>query len=149
MCPAPNAHRRLEQSHRLWHQAADHYGDPPDFVTNLNALVQALRSVSLMLQSEKSSLPGFDRWYPEWQERAKQDRLMKWLNDARVQVFHVAELKTRSTVHARILLSGPVAEASFDVPVDMRGGCYPGCYPGTEKWWHDWIRTSDPVRPRQ
>ena len=118
-CPAPNAHRRLDQSHRLWHQAADHYGDPPNFVTNLNALVQALRSVSLMLQSEKSALPEFDRWYAEWKALAKQDRLMKWLNDARVQVFHVAELKTRSTAHARILLSGPVAEANFDVPVEM------------------------------
>lgn len=72
-----------------------------------------------MLQSEKADLPKFDEWYSEWQERAKQDRLMKWLNDARVQVFHVAELKTRSFVHARLILSGPVAETKFDVPVEV------------------------------
>ena len=72
-----------------------------------------------MLQSEKADLPKFDEWYSEWQERAKQDRLMKWLNDARVQVFHVSELKTRSFVHARLILSGPVAETKFDVPVEV------------------------------
>lgn len=118
-CPCPNTHRRLDQCHRLWHQAAEHYGDPPNFITNLNAVVQALRSVSLMLQSEKADLPRFEEWYSDWQERAKQDRLMKWLNDARVQVFHVSELKTRSFVHARLILSGPVAEATFEVPVEV------------------------------
>lgn len=118
-CPAPNAHARLDQCHRLWHQAAEHYGDPANFITNLNALIQALRSVSLLLQKEKAGLTNFDDWYLPWQEKAKQDRLLKWLNDARVQVFHIAELKTRSYVHARILLGGPVAETKFDVPVDM------------------------------
>jgi hypothetical protein len=49
-CPIPNAHRRLEEAHRLWHRAAESYDDPDEFRTNLNALLQALRSVTFVLQ---------------------------------------------------------------------------------------------------
>ena len=62
-CPLPNAHRRLSECHRLWHHAAETYDDPEGFRTQLNALLQALRNVTFVLQKEKRSIPEFDAWY--------------------------------------------------------------------------------------
>jgi hypothetical protein len=65
-CPIQDTHSRLHQAHRLWHQVQQEYGDPDGFCTNLNALVQALRSVTFILQKEKRIIPEFDSWYEGW-----------------------------------------------------------------------------------
>src|SRR6185312_6267959 len=105
-CPVPNTHRRLEQAHRIWHQAMAAYFDPDGFQTNLNSVIDALRNVTFMLQSEKTQLPGFDDWYKPWQERLKGDSLVRWLADARTTVVHRSDLETysfaKATVHHNI-----------------------------------------------
>lgn len=61
-CPLPTTHTRLHQVHEQWHRVAADYGEPDDFVTSLNAALVSLRSVSFMLNKEKSkswtSSPG-------------------------------------------------------------------------------------------
>lgn len=59
-CPVPDAHRRLDAAHRLWHQAEASYAEPDGFTANLNACIQALRSVTWVLQKGKRSIPDFD-----------------------------------------------------------------------------------------
>jgi hypothetical protein len=83
-CPIPRTHRRMRHAHELWHQALQSYHAPEKFHANLNATIQALRSVTLMLQNEKAVFPDFDEWYGPWQQKLKDDTLSKWLNDARV-----------------------------------------------------------------
>lgn len=75
-CPLPTTHCRLDDSHRLWHQTPDSYDDPDAFRVNLNAVIQALRSVTLMLQSEKRRIPDFDGWYGDWQEKMRADPVL-------------------------------------------------------------------------
>ena len=67
-CPIPNAHRRLHECHRLWHAAAAEYDDQEGFRTSLNALLQALRNVTFVLQKEKRGIPDFDTWSEQWRE---------------------------------------------------------------------------------
>lgn len=115
-CPIPNTHRRLEQSHRLWHQMLASYPDPDGFVTNLNAAVESLRNVTFMLQNEKASVPDFDSWYSGWQAAMKADRTMKWLSDARTTVVHRADLETYSVAAATIQNNLPLATLTITVP---------------------------------
>lgn len=101
-CPLPNTHRRLEHAHRLWHQALSEYDDLDAFLTNLNAALEALRTVTFMLQSEKSKIPDFEEWYAEWQTKARLDAVMKWVAEARTEVVHRADLELLSTARATI-----------------------------------------------
>lgn len=101
-CPVPNAHRRLEQAHRLWHQAMDVYGEPEAFLTNFNAVIEALRNVTFVLQGEKERLSGFETWYSTWQQSLKSDPIMQWLNGARVTVVHKSDLEITSTARVRV-----------------------------------------------
>jgi hypothetical protein len=111
-CPIPNAHRRLHECHRLWHAAADTYDDPDGFRTNLNALLQALRNVTFVLQKEKRGVPDFDVWYERWRETLAQDGVLRWLVEARNHVVKEGDLETFSTATA-------AAHASWDAPEEI------------------------------
>lgn len=115
-CPIPSTHRRLEQAHRLWHQALETYDDAEGFHANLNALIESLRNVTFMLQSEKERIAGFDDWYKKWQEAMKGDIVMSWLHDARTTVVHKGDLETASTAVARVHTNLTLATATINVP---------------------------------
>ncbi len=76
-CKIENTHKRLLESHRLWHQTLDNYFDPEAFRVYLNATIQALRNLTFALQNEKSEITGFDEWYTKWQDKMKKDSVMK------------------------------------------------------------------------
>jgi len=115
-CPIPQTHQRLHQAHRLWHQTQESYPDPDGFCANLNATIQALRSVTFVLQKEHRAIPGFPEWYAQWQDRLKQDELMKWLVNARNKIEKEGDLKTHSTAQVSILAGGePIRVAELIV----------------------------------
>jgi hypothetical protein len=109
-CPIPNTHRRLDEAHQLWHEAADAYEDPNGFRVGLNALIQALRNVTFILQKEKRAIPDFDGWYEPWREIMRQDSVLVWLVGARNRVVKEGDLETFSTASAGI-------QASWDEPI--------------------------------
>lgn len=115
-CPVPNAHGRLLQADRLWHQALNAYDDPEGFQANLNATIEALRNVTFVLQSEQDLLPEFPAWYSKWRERLKQDRVARWLHDARTTVVHRSDLETNSTAIATVHTNLPLASLTVPVP---------------------------------
>jgi hypothetical protein len=102
-CPIPNTHQRLRQAHLLWHQAAENYQDVDRFLTNVNGLIQELRNITFILQSEKSKFPDFDRWYQPWQERLKNDNHARWLKEARNLVVKQGALIAASRFNVRFL----------------------------------------------
>ena len=111
------AHARLKEALRLWQRSAMAYFDPEEFRTYLNASIQALRSVTWVLQKQKQKIPEFDDWYGAWRERLARDPIMTWLVDARNQIVKEGDLKTRST--ARIAVVAHYLEpASFEMEVD-------------------------------
>lgn len=95
-CPIPKTHSRLQEAHRLWHQALDLYSEPEGFRINLNACIQALRNVTFVLQKEHAGVPNFEHWYTNWQMHMKQDPIMRWLVDARNTIVKEGDLETRS-----------------------------------------------------
>jgi hypothetical protein len=116
-CPIPNTHRRLHECHRLWHATAEAYADPEAFRTNLNALLQALRNVTFVLQNEKRAVPDFDDWYGIWRETLSQDGVLRWLVEARNHVVKEGDLETFSTATAAIHASwDEPEEVTFEVP---------------------------------
>jgi hypothetical protein len=116
-CPLPKTHTRLHQVHEHWHRVAADYGDPDDFVTSLNAALVALRSVSFILNKEKSAIPDFEAWYVPHMERYQEDEVMRWLRDARNFVEKQGDLELHS--RARVsLLGGPGEPPEADITVD-------------------------------
>ncbi len=103
VCPLAQAHRRLEDAHRLWHQTADLYSDPDGFRVNLNATIQTLRNVTFALQKQKAVIPSFEAWYQPWQRRMREDPLLRWLVDARNRIVKEEDLVTQSVARIRIV----------------------------------------------
>lgn len=112
-------HRRLLESHRLWHQTLDNYFDPEAFRVNLNATIQALRNLTFALQNEKSEIIGFTEWYGKWQDKMKQDSVLKWLNSARVEIVHKCDLERKSIARVAIFNYEEIFKADIDLPIDI------------------------------
>ena len=93
------------------------YHKPEKFQANLNAAIQALRSVTLMLQKEKAAFPNFDGWYGPWQKALKDDRYSKWLNDARVTVFHTGDLDSYSSAEVKLVTWREEVLSTLRVPI--------------------------------
>jgi hypothetical protein len=102
-CPIPNTHSRLRQAHDAWHEALDAYSDPAEFTRRINALIPALRAVTLMLQKELNARDWFESWYAPWQNRMKADTTMKWALAARNHIEHRGDLDTQSTARVTVL----------------------------------------------
>ena len=116
-CPLPITHTRLHQVHEQWHRVAADYGDPDAFITSLNAALVSLRSVSFMLNKEKSQIPDFDDWYAPYTAEYQADPVMRWLKDARNFVEKEGDLELHSRARVRLLAEGQedVPEVEFDV----------------------------------
>lgn len=120
-CVLPETHARLEQAHALWHETLAAYGEPDEFVIRLNALVQALRSVTFVLQKEADAEAWFEDWYAARQTEMRADHRMRWLVDARNTIVHRGDLDTNSVAHIRVVGSwfkGAVAERRVDPTAD-------------------------------
>lgn len=102
-CPIGGTHTRLQQGHRLWHQMQAEYTNPDAFCANLNATIQALRSVTFIIQKEHDAIPDFEQWYEGWRERMKRDPLMKWLVEARNRIEKEGDPKTYSSARVGVL----------------------------------------------
>lgn len=100
-CPVPNAHRRLRDVHEYWHALSDNYMNPDAFRRTLNTAIQELRNISFLVQKEKASVDGFDSWYPDWQQDARADKIMRWLVESRNRVVKQGDLDLFSKMTAR------------------------------------------------
>lgn len=117
ICPVPNTHGRLNRSHQLWHYLTNSYQNPDNFVTFLNSTIQELRHLTFILQSEKRSVPGFDSWYANWQQKLKDDKKLKWLHDARNVIVKQKDLETYSVAEATIRTYNDYPLARIKSPV--------------------------------
>lgn len=118
-CKIKNTHKRLLESHRLWHQALDNYFDPEAFRVNLNATIQALRNLTFALQNEKCVFDDFDIWYSKWQNNMKKDSILKWLNSARVEIVHKKDIERISIARVTIFGYLDIFKADIKLPIDI------------------------------
>jgi hypothetical protein len=76
--------------------------EPETFRLNLNSLIQGLRNVTFLLQSQKRDLPSFDNWYGAWQRAVKDDLVMRWAVSARNRIVKQSDLEMHSTALVRL-----------------------------------------------
>jgi len=112
--------RVLKDARAHRHDALVSYHDPETFQRSVEALVQDLRNVTFRLQSVKSSIDGFDAWYGSHQDQIREDEVLRWLNNARVEI--VKKTGLRSSSFARVSVIDSYLEAPTVVtqlPVDL------------------------------
>ncbi len=118
-CPLEAVDRRLDDVHRQWHEAEAAYFDPDGFRVAIQSAIQTLRTVTFILQSNKRIIPDFDNWYSAWQEKLRDDPLMRWMVDARNKIEKRGDLEAHSYIRAKVLASflnkGPVMEVRADL----------------------------------
>jgi len=95
-CPIPATHDRLAEVHYWWHEMAELYHEPNPFRYRLGAFAQAARSVTLMLQNEKTVFENFDFYEKVWVPGATADPVMQWLKNTRNSGFHQSALAPSS-----------------------------------------------------
>ncbi len=120
-CNIVQAHKRIFEAHRLWHQALDCYFDPEGFRTNINAAIQALRNVTFAIQNAKQNIPNYDTWYPAWQTRLKEDKVMHWLCDARTDIVHKKDLEMYSQATVTVRCYETILKATVEFPPFLSG----------------------------
>ncbi|MCX6722710.1 MAG: hypothetical protein NT094_01420 [Candidatus Staskawiczbacteria bacterium] len=103
LCPIIVTHRRLNQSLSIFDDINRSYQNPEKFTSDLNNLIQALRNITFILQSEKSKIENFDEWYEPFQKEMKNDDVMRWLIDSRNHVVKKGDLKKDSYLSIRIV----------------------------------------------
>src|SRR5262249_16043568 len=121
-CPVATAHARINQAHRLWHEALAAYDEPEAFTTKLNALLQALRHFQYGIEHDLKSHPAAaTAWWKGRMSALVKDARIKWLVDARNEVVHETDLAARSRAHARIVGIGLEGrEYELDVEPSIR-----------------------------
>lgn len=75
--------------------------DSDTFRRSLNSAVQELRNVSFLVQKEKATLEDFDTWYPEWQQQARAEPVMRWIVDSRNRIVKQGDLDLLSQMRVR------------------------------------------------
>jgi hypothetical protein len=104
--------------HVHWHAAADAYMEPETFRLNLNSLIQGLRNVTFLLQSQKRDLPSFEDWYGAWQRAVKDDPVMRWAVSARNRIVKQSDLEMHSTALVRLAERSRGSRRSPAAPLD-------------------------------
>ena len=102
-CPFPTTHRRVNQALSIFKDINLHYQDPEKFTSDLNNLIQTLRNITFMLQSEKDTIKDFSGWYAPIQEVMRKDDKMRWLVDSRNHIVKRGDLEKESYISVRIV----------------------------------------------
>lgn len=103
ICPIHTTHSRLNHALAIFDDINKSYQNPKKFTSDLNNLIQALRNVTFMLQSEKEKIGNFDAWYESIRDVMRKDVAMKWLHDSRTHVVHKGDLEKDSYLSLSIV----------------------------------------------
>ena len=111
ICPLNATEKRLTDCLNLFIETKNNYFDPEVFRLKLNSCIQTLRTVTFILQKNRSVFSKFDSWYKQWQDKMCNDSILKWLKEARNFIEKEGDLLTLSK--ARI----SVVESWFSNPI--------------------------------
>ena len=98
--------KRLNDLSHLLTSTGDNYFEPNLFRLNLNQFLQTSRTVTFLIQKNKSEIPNFDKWYQaEVLNRWLNDPIMTWAKDSRNAIEKEGDLDMFSSVEATLLYS--------------------------------------------
>lgn len=125
-CPIPAAEDKFQEAHYFISGMLEEYHHPSPFRWNLNAFLQALRSVTFILQSEMAHVPGFQEWYQEQRGLMREDPLLRLFVSGRDIVVHKGMLTRRSIIEvglfrgrSKFKLGFTEIEVSPDMPSEV------------------------------
>lgn len=101
-CAIPATHDKAQEAHYFLGRMMTEYHEPEPFRWNLNAFLQAARSVTLLLQKELAHDEGFAAWYEPIATRLAADDLLSSFNKGRVIVVHKGMLTHASWIKAGV-----------------------------------------------
>ena len=98
--------RRLKDLGILLRNCASTYFDPDLFRMNTNQFLQTSRTVTFIVQKNKSDIDDFDNWYKNnvvnpWSD----DKVMKWAKDSRNIIEKRGDLEINSQLDASLVFS--------------------------------------------
>lgn len=98
--------RRLKDLAHLLNSCASTYFEPELFRLNLNQFLQTARTVTFIIQKNKSDIDGYDEWYPvNVIDKWKNDPLMTWAKNSRNTIEKQGDLDMYSDAKATLLFS--------------------------------------------
>jgi hypothetical protein len=98
--------RRLNDLNHLLNSCQKSYFDPELFRRNINQFLQTARTVTFLIQSNKTDIPDFEDWYiKNVQNPWKDDLLMVWAKDSRNTIEKQGDLELYSTMRASLIYS--------------------------------------------
>lgn len=95
-CPLCEADDKYQEAHYFLGRMMEEYHNPEAFRWNLNAFLQALRSVTFFLQKQMSEYDGFNEWYASQQEAMRGDELLRKFVEGRNIVVKQRNLSMKS-----------------------------------------------------
>ena len=99
-CPVLAAHDKLEEAHYFLHGMLFTIHHPDEFRWNLNAFLQACRSVLYLAKSDLGGRDGFDDWWKAANAELDRYAAVKRAIDSRNFVVHEGTLNQSSKVDA-------------------------------------------------
>jgi hypothetical protein len=93
---------KLQESKYFLESMTETQSDRDAFKYNLSAFLAAVRSVTLIMQTEYGGVPGFKKWWAEKQDTMRSDGAMRLLNEKRRMTVHVQPVRPHAKVNVSI-----------------------------------------------
>ena len=98
--------RRLADLAHFLDACGKTYFEPNLFRLNTNQFLTIARTVTFLIQKDKSSIPEFDNWYnEEILKRWSGDAIMTWAKDSRNKIEKEGDLELHSHLSVRLIYS--------------------------------------------
>lgn len=98
--------RRLRDLSHLLENCHKTYLDPDLFRMNTNQFLQTARTITFIIQKNKSIIPNYDTWYSDAVlEPWGKDNVMQWAKDARNSIEKEGDLELNSSLKLTLVFS--------------------------------------------
>lgn len=115
-CPAPATHDKLEEAHYFLHGMLFTIHHPDEFRWNLNAFLQACRSILYLAKADLRKLDGFGDWWSSASSELDQNPVVKRVIDSRNFVVHERMLGQSSKTDAGLYRGSKMKLVIFGEP---------------------------------
>ncbi|NNP67816.1 hypothetical protein [Acinetobacter sp. Ac_5812] len=116
-----NWNKRLRDCSIHLSNATDNYLEPDLFRINFNNFMQTARTVTFLIQKEKSELQkqfDFDGWYQCYQNKWRSDSIMKWSVDTRNIIEKQSDIPMYSKIEIKLAI-GYLSQQDISLDIDQ------------------------------
>lgn len=115
-CPFVSTHDKFDEAHYFLSRMVETYHEPQPFRRNFDSFLQALRSVTFVMQREFRELGISEDWYEKEQDRMRNDQLLKAVVEGRDIVVHQGMIEQSSSAEMG-MFRGRMLKLAASMPV--------------------------------